>query len=883
MPTAIEKERIIIENDFLSKELEIKKGKIASSFVLNKLTGETFSALDGSEEFKLRFLRTLGGEYVCASELKISSAVSEKTESGEKLVIRFKNFSVKGGKLGLSLVFELGKLDRFFKKSLVFETPDPDCRAVIDYVDFEPFAVPDVSRVSYLPKQEKSQIGGFALSLGQPVFYGSLVFGCEFPGSENNFENGSLFVRWYCGKPLSRLLKKGRYETYKAVCLVCSDDSDDTRRIEFYDYIRKISRPLELRTQYNSWYDHMLNISAENIETSFLEIDKGLTAVGAKELDCFVVDDGWNDCSKDFWCFNSKFPNELYPSCSLAKAFGSSFGLWLGPRGGYTLDTVKFARRVEKGGNGFLNRRALDVCVASEKYVDKLSSLMLDYEDRFSLSYWKLDGFANKPCRSKNHDHAVGGKNDMYYYSELWERWISVFSALQKNAKGRMFINLTCYAPPSPWFLQYVNSVWMQNSLDIGFLEKTPDGKKLSASKKDKALSYRDDMYYDFYRERGFCFPPSNLYNHDPIYGHEAKMEMTDEQFREYLFTNAARGTSFWELYFSYDMMNEAKWRITNCVLSFVRENLRLFARTVMFGGRPSLLQVYGFGGFDGNEGIVTLRNPSPESAEYTLRLDRSVGADERLTCASLVTVLPYSAAGKSGSYSFGDTLKLSLSPFETRVLHFGKSPKAIEAAYCKAKSENTLEVMFNQTVNAEALSCEQAAISDVKLLDDYRSVLITFEKPFERLNKVTLSNIKDILENEGSAAAEFTYYEGGVIKDAPIVGSADFSVQVTLDSEEDGVLYAQGDELSLSIQNGFAYFKVGEKTLASTRTVRDCVQLCAVRERNGLLKLYFDKKPECAARPYEEKPHRLEGKEQQFRSRGRVRLFDRALAYDEV
>ena len=53
--------------------------------------------------------------------------------------------------------------------------------------------------------------------------------------------------------------------------------------------------------------------------------------------------------------------------------------------------------------------------------------------------------------------------------------------------------------------------------------------------------------------------------------------------------------------------------------------------------------------------------------------------------------------------------------------------------------------------------------------------------------------------------------------------------------------------------------------------------------ELNGLLKLYFDKKPECAARPYEEKPHRLEGKKQQFRSRGRVRLFDRALAYDEV
>ena len=883
MSVIIEKGRIRIENDFLAKELTVQKGRITSSFVLNKLTGETVRSAQGGEEFRMRFLRTLGGEYIGSSELKVDSAKSEKTENGEKLIIRFKNFKVKGGKLGLSLIFELGALDRFIKKCLVFETPDPNCEAVIDYVDLEPFAVSDLSKVSYLPKQEKSQIGGFALSLGQPVFYSSLVFGCEFPGTENNFENGSVFVRWYCGKPLSRLLKKGRYETYKEICLVCSGESDDTRKIEFYDYIRKISRPLELRTQYNSWYDHMLKISAQKIEASFLEIDKGLTSVGAKELDCFVVDDGWNDYQKDFWAFNNKFPNELYPSCALAKAFGSSFGLWLGPRGGYTFDTVKFARRIEKGGNGFLNRRAADICVASEKYIDKLTELMLDFENRFSLTYWKLDGFANKPCRSKNHDHSVGGKNDMYYYSELWERWISVFSALQKNAKDKMFINLTCYAPPSPWFLQYVNSVWMQNSLDIGFTEKTPDGKRLSAPKKDKALTYRDDMYYDFYRERGFCFPPSNLYNHDPIYGHEAKMEMTDEQFREYLFTNAARGTSFWELYFSYDMMNEAKWRITNSALCFVRENLALLSRTVMFGGRPSLLQVYGFGGFDGNEGIVTLRNPSPQSAEYTLRLDRSVGADERLSGASLVTVLPYSSAGKGGAFSFGDTLKVSLSPFETRVLYFGKRAKELACVYCKAKGQNTLEVMFNQTVCIDSVLCDRAEITGMTLLDDYRSVLLSFKEPFERENSFTLSGVKDILGNEGTVTADFTFYEGGVISNAPIVGKSDFSVRVTLDGEEDRVLYSQKGEMSLSIENGFVYFKVGQKTLASTRTVNDVVQLCAVRERNGLLKLYFDKKPECAARPFEKEPFCLKGGEQFYFNKGRVRLFDRALSFDEV
>lgn len=881
MAVTIDKNSIKIENSFLSKELSLQSGKIASSLFFNKLTNQSFAPAAGSEEFKIRFLHHFGGEFVSASELKGQKAFSEKTEIGEKLKIEFKPFRMRGGKIGLTLVYELGMLDKFIRKYLVFSCLDSDCKAVIDYIDFEPLVVPDISKASFLPKQGKSHMNGFALSLGQPVFYDSFCFGSEFPGTENNFENGAVFVRWYSGKPFVSLLKKGEYTTYKSVCVACSGSDDVRRKTSFYEYIHKIARPLMFRTQYNSWYDHMLKISAENIEGSFLEIEKGLTSVGSKPLDCFVVDDGWNDYSKDFWCFNSKFPNELYPSAALARSFGSSFGLWLGPRGGYTLDTIKFAKRIESAGNGFVNRRARDICVASEKYIEKLSTLMIDYETRFGLSYWKLDGFANRPCRNKHHDHMVGGKNDMYYYSELWERWIAVFSSLVKNAKENLFINLTCYAPPSPWFLQWVNTVWMQNSGDIGFITKTPDGKKLSAAKKDQALTYRDDMYYDFYRERGFCFPPSNMYNHDPIYGNEAKISMTDEQFREYLFTNAMRGTEFWELYYSFNMMDENKWRISNSAVSFARENLNLLSRSVLFGGRPSLLQVYGFGCFDGNEGLVMLRNPGTAPAEYTLKLDHTCGADERLTSAAVTTVLPYSRDGKSGSYSFGDTLRLTLSPFETRILHFGKRETPLKAVYCKAKSENTLEVMFNQTVIENEIACGENAVVSAELLADYRSVLLTFEKPFEERNSLTLSGVSDILKNKTDCTVSFTYFKDGLISKKPIVGSADFSIRVTLDGEEDCVLYSQGSELKLSVENGFVYFKVGDKTLVSSRSVRDIVQVCAVRERNSVLKLYFNQKPDSALDP--NGFFDLSGEDQSFSNEGRVKLFDYALSFDKV
>ena len=61
------------------------------------------------------------------------------------------------------------------------------------------------------------------------------------------------------------------------------------------------------------------------------------------------------------------------------------------------------------------------------------------------------------------------------------------------------------------------------------------------------------------------------LYNHDPIYGNTAEVEMNDEDFRDYLFTMATRGSFFWEYYYSFNMMNETKWLINYaCMKLFV-------------------------------------------------------------------------------------------------------------------------------------------------------------------------------------------------------------------------------------------------------------------------------------------------------------------------
>ena len=113
--------------------------------------------------------------------------------------------------------------------------------------------------------------------------------------------------------------------------------------------------------------------------SSFKEIEDNLSKTMVPPLDSYVVDDGFVDWSADFWEFNEKFPEELYPAASIAKKFSSEFGLWNGPRGGYhDVRTPRFGKNMEKAGTGGYNRAARDVCVSSTEYIKNIT----DYDKK---------------------------------------------------------------------------------------------------------------------------------------------------------------------------------------------------------------------------------------------------------------------------------------------------------------------------------------------------------------------------------------------------------------------------------------------------------------------------------------------------------------------
>ncbi len=113
----------------------------------------------------------------------------------------------------------------------------------------------------------------------------------------------------------------------------------------------------------------------------------------------------------------------------------------------------------------------------------------------------------------------------------------------------KLWINMTCYVNPSPWWLQYMSIPFgFVNSGDIGFADNYPNGKQAQV---DSELTYRDGRYYDFLVERGLQFPLSHIYNHEPIYGYEAHLDYNDDEFEKAFYWNACREQHFNELYIS--------------------------------------------------------------------------------------------------------------------------------------------------------------------------------------------------------------------------------------------------------------------------------------------------------------------------------------------
>ena len=740
---------------------------------------------------------------------------------------------------------------------------------------------------------------------------------------------------------------------------------------DFFNYINQISKPSDFRIQYNSWFDNMMFIDDQNIIESFLAVDKHLNETGVRPIESYVVDDGWNQYRKSagqyltgddlrrngsvdgkdgvnhegFWQFNNKFPNGLTPSSNLVQKLGSDFGVWIGPRGGYNYQG-NLAGIIADAGNGSAAGGSIDV--ADQRYVTKFKDMAVKWMQDYGVNYWKWDGFADSGQYGafnsgdgvvgydENHQHMFGGPNGYYHSTDLWEKWIDLFDEVWKTADeeqiNKLWIPLTCYVNPSPWFLQWSNSVWMQCTADRG--ERTNG---VIDDKMNAMLTYRDGAYYDFVKNHDFQFPMANIYNHDPIFGKEGTGitadSMDGEQFRNYLYMMGTRGTAFWELYYSDSIFNDEKYLINADFLKWEEENFDMLRNAKWVGGNPSSTatlasgtsgaageqDAYGFAGFNnaGDEGIISMRNPAATTKKISFKLDSGIGCKSdgsyHVVLDHVYTEGDKAAAEAPKTVKHGQTIEMTLQPGEVQIWHLSKDGDTAAPTLSKLYAENntTLRVQasehvfgakFEVLVNGKKV---ELADNAVKAYADLKTFDITLPAPYGDNVKIEVKAIAgtDAAGNKLEGSIARTGYTGGIIatvsepecttisrKAASVEGSDGFSAEVTVVNPVAGkTILSQGNQWSISINGeGKAVFTMNGVTAVSDVVVPNLASVSVARENNGMMKLYVN--GEIAGSSFDKKnvdytvaKDTIKIDKAAAEKISNVVVYDRALGYDEV
>ena len=857
-----------------------------------------------------------------ASKLTVDGEPVVGEANGYKtLTFKFKPVTARNVQYTIKEVISMKDGESFMRKHLEIEVPQEQAeQAKIKYIDLENmnFQDSDVkgngsnqsTDTNYWTIQElqdnphMANMKGDYLELGQPYYVGSMYWGCEFPQAENKVRDKKGFIRYHYGKNLVVESDKsdgqfhnynnynnangqsGKMITWDAVVGAARSTDYQVVQSDFYEYIETIATKTGFRQQFNSWYDNMKDITDSNIQESFNEIEKGFTQYGVNPLDSYVVDDGWTNYSS-FWDFDrsaNKFPNELYNSSSQVNKMGSNFGLWLGPRGGYGTER-QIANYIANNNLGSRNESSgNDINISDGRYLDKLvNDIFVDYQNKFDINYWKLDGMLLEPSTNSANAHTTTDK--LCTISETYERWTDMYETMRKN-RPDLWINMTSYTNPSPWHVQWVNSVWMQNTGDTGYSYKDGD------TDEKAMLTFRDGDYYEFFTKNQWQLPNKYFYNHDPVYAKTAhnvpggpgrQIEYTTDELREHLYMLGTRGTAFWEYYYSPSMFDNEKWQVNAEAANWIEDNFDILQKSKMFGGDPEKEQVYGYSCWNGNQGIVSIRNPKNVEQTYTLKLDEKVGVSSGVKNVYGKVVVGDQSRQTNDAVSHNTELTYTLKPKEVLIVQYGAkdgTPAKVESMHAE---KNKVSVKFDeriQTPEAGNFTVDGNKITDVKLDADLRTAVLTVEKELEDTSDVTVkvNGVKDVVGNVSKTDFTDDYYAKDLINGIgkttldgtsidkgniyALDGTRGFTVSGEITTtkanaqiaRQDGAFTVGIDEkgyLTFNFNGMSVNSKHTEKTRQNDGSVTESVegiiadgkkhQFAAVKEENGMIKLYMD------------------------------------------
>lgn len=222
-----------------------------------------------------------------SSEMTLEGSKVKKvdTNGGVMVEFPFETVSKNGVDWDVTMKVTMDDGDHFMRKFLEIEVSDKE-KAAIDYIDLESLNVNANDTVWTHPIMGEGVGGmsGYVISLGQPVYIHGMFLGCEFPMTETEIDsNKNAHMRYFSGKTFEKLQEDnqlttdGKYVTWQTVAGAARSTDMNVIQSDFYEYINSIATRSDFRTQYNSWYDNMMTINDDNIESAFKKMEKGFS------------------------------------------------------------------------------------------------------------------------------------------------------------------------------------------------------------------------------------------------------------------------------------------------------------------------------------------------------------------------------------------------------------------------------------------------------------------------------------------------------------------------------------------------------------------------------------------------------------------------------
>ena len=429
---------------------------------------------------------------------------------------------------------------------------------------------------------------------GSPVVAGGVFAAFEHPLAACAVGAG----RTRCRLDRELPLKPGKSVAYSAVIGVTPPGQ--LRRGFLYYLERARAHPYRAFLHYNSWYD--LGYYSKYDQVSALNavgvFGSELAAKRGVKISSFLFDDGWDDPAT-LWKFNSGFPEGFRNVRATAELVGAELGVWMSPWGGYgkpRLERLTAGRAAgyETVDNGF--------ALSGPKYYRLFRDTCLEMVRKYNINQFKFDGTGNA-------NRVVSGSE----FDSDFDAAIHLIGELRAE-KPDLFVNLTTGTYPSPFWLQYADSIW-RGGEDHAFAGVGPW--------RERWITYRDADTYSHVVLAGPLFPLNSLMLHGLIYARRARNLDSDPShaFLHEVRSYFGSGTQLQEMYITPTLLSPADWDNLAEAAKWSQGNADVLVDSHWVGGDPGQLEVYGWAAWKPAKGILVLRNPSDRPQSITVDL----------------------------------------------------------------------------------------------------------------------------------------------------------------------------------------------------------------------------------------------------------------------